>query len=162
MAHSWATGTERAVKPRTQNPDLLHTRNTLLKQVSPDRRARRIRWCAQLRAPHGRCAQSGAPSSATRTAVNDNRYMTLNCRLKPVRILRLCAPSNTVCTAARTGRPDICRRGPRAYRALTRRLRLLFNVRLIRTMSAAADRARARGGAAGGLLRAASLMYFKI
>ena len=110
----WATGTQRAVKPATQTC-ILHTRNTLLKQASPDRRARRIGWCAQLRTPHGRRAQSGAPSSTTRTAVNDNQYMTLNCRLKPVRILRLCAPSNTVCTAARTGRPDIRRRGPRAY-----------------------------------------------
>ena len=33
-------------------------------------------------------------------AVNDNQYMTLICRLKPIRILRLCTSSNTVCTAA--------------------------------------------------------------
>jgi hypothetical protein len=34
-----------------------------------------IEWCAQLRAPHGRHAQSGAPACATRTAVSDNQYI---------------------------------------------------------------------------------------
>jgi hypothetical protein len=91
----------------------------------------------QLRAPHGRCAQSRAPSCATRTAVNDNQNMALKYRLKLVRILRLCASSNTVCTDARTKRPGIRTRGPRAYRPLARKLQLLLNVRLIRTMSAA-------------------------
>ena len=44
----------------------------------------------------------------------------------------------TVCTAVRMERPDSRRRPPRACGALTRKLRLLLNVRLIRTMSRAA------------------------
>ena len=62
-----------------------------LGQPKPARVPNIMAWCAQLRAralaPHGRRAQSGAPSCATRTAVNDSQYVALNCRLKPVRIL---------------------------------------------------------------------------
>ena len=124
----------------TAKNDSAFRRTIKLGQPKPARAPNRMVCTAARSAWAGRRAQSGAPSCATRTAVNDNQYMTLYCRLKPVRILRLCASSNTVCTAARTKRPGIRTRGPRVYRPLARKLRLLLNVRLIRTMSTAAHR----------------------